>query len=99
MSEHTQTVLNALRKAPQYATVETVDSITRLGGLTNLVHRVEMGDTSVIVRIAGDGTDAYIDRSIESHNAEAAARAGVSPQVIFAEPESGLMISETVPDI
>jgi thiamine kinase-like enzyme len=99
MSEHAQTVLKALRNAPQFKAVENVDSITRLGGLTNLVHRVEMGETSIIVRIAGDGTDAYIDRSIEAHNAEAAARAGVSPQVIFAQPASGLMISDTVPDI
>lgn len=99
MSEHAQTVLQALRKAPQFAQIENVDSITRLGGLTNLVHRVDMGDTSVIVRIAGEGTDEYINRSIEAHNAEAAARAGVSPKVIFAEPASGLMISETVPDI
>lgn len=99
MSEHAQTVLQALRKAPQFAQIEHVDSITRLGGLTNLVHRVDMGDTSVIVRIAGEGTDEYINRSIEAHNAEAAARAGVSPKVIFAEPASGLMISETVPDI
>lgn len=99
MSEHAQTVLQALRKAPQFAQIENVDSITRLGGLTNLVHRVDMGDTSVIVRIAGEGTDEYINRSIEAHNAEAAARAGVSPKVIFAEPASGLMISETLPDI
>lgn len=99
MSEHAQTVLQAVRKAPQFAQIENVDSITRLGGLTNLVHRVDMGDTSVIVRIAGEGTDEYINRSIEAHNAEAAARAGVSPKVIFAEPASGLMISETVPDI
>lgn len=99
MSEHAQTVLQALRKAPQFAQIENVDSITRLGGLTNLVHRVDMSDTSVIVRIAGEGTDEYINRSIEAHNAEAAARAGMSPTVIFAEPASGLMISETVPDI
>lgn len=99
MSEHAQTVLQAVRKAPQFAQIENVDSITRLGGLTNLVHRVDMGDTSVIVRIAGEGTDEYINRSIEAHNAEAAARAGVSPKVIFAEPASGLMISETLPDI
>ncbi|MDF3415485.1 phosphotransferase family protein [Sulfitobacter sp. M57] len=99
MSKHAKTVLQALRKAPQFAEVENPDSITRLGGLTNLVHRVDMGDTSVIVRIAGDGTEEYIDRTVEVHNAEAAARAGVSPRVIFAEPASGLMISETVPDV
>ena len=58
-----------------------------------------MGDISVIVRIPGDGTEEYIDRAVEANNAQAAARAGVSPEVIFARPETGLMISRTVPGI
>ena len=99
MTEHAENVLTALREATQFADVTKADSITRLGGLTNLVHRVDIGDTSVIVRIPGDGTEDYIDRAVEAHNARAAARAGVSPEVIFARPETGLMISRTVPDI
>lgn len=99
MTEHAEKVLSALRKAPQFASVVRADKITRLGGLTNLVHRVDLADASVIVRIAGDGTDDYIDRAIEAENAKAAARAGVSPDVLFAEPETGLMISAAVPHI
>nr|WP_323777835.1 phosphotransferase [Amylibacter sp.] len=99
MTEHAEDVLTALREANQFAGVTKADSITRLGGLTNLVHRVEIGDTSVIVRIPGDGTEDYIDRAVEAHNARAAARAGVSPEVIYARPETGLMISRTVPNI
>lgn len=99
MTEHADKVLKSLRQADQFADVKTADRITRLGGLTNLVHRVDLGDTSVIVRISGDGTDDYIDRTVEAHNARAAARAGVSPEVIYAHPESGLMISHTVPNI
>jgi thiamine kinase-like enzyme len=99
MTEHADKVLDALREAPQFADVVSTDSITRLGGLTNLVHRVDVGNDSVIVRIAGDGTEEYIDRSVELNNAHAAARAGVSPEVIFGRPETGLMISRTVPGI
>ncbi|WP_424968773.1 phosphotransferase [Dinoroseobacter sp. S375] len=99
MTDHKEQVLAALRSAPGFETLGAVDSITRLGGLTNLVHRVDMGARSVIVRIPGEGTEAYIDRAVEAHNARAAARAGVSAQVIHADPASGLMISETVPDI
>jgi thiamine kinase-like enzyme len=98
MTEHAKIVMQALRKAPEFKNV-LVKSITRLGGLTNLVHRVDIKDRSVIVRIAGSGTDEYIDRGIELHNAKAAAKAGVSPNVIFGETKTGLMISETVPDI
>lgn len=99
MTEHAEQVLLALRKAPQFADVKSADSIMRLGGLTNLVHRVDIGDISVIVRIPGEGTEEYIDRAVEAHNARAAADAGVSPEVIHAEPETGLMISAAVPDI
>lgn len=99
MSDHREQVLGALRNAPGFEGIDTADSIVRQGGLTNLVHRVDIGERSVIVRIPGDGTEAYIDRAVEAHNARAAAQAGVSPAVIYADPTTGLMITETVPDI
>jgi len=99
MTEHANAVMEALRKVTGFRKVTKADSITRLGGMTNLVHRVDVGADSLIVRIPGEGTEAYIDRAVEIHNAKAAARAGVSPEVIYAEDESGLMISETVPNI
>jgi thiamine kinase-like enzyme len=99
MTEYADRVMDALREAAQFTDVESANSITRLGGLTNLVHRVEVGDASVIVRISGEGTEEYIDRSVELHNACAAAHAGVSPEVLFARPETGLMISRAVLDI
>ncbi|WP_260074130.1 choline/ethanolamine kinase family protein [Phaeobacter inhibens] len=73
--------------------------VQRLGGLTNLVYRVEGGPQIVIVRIPGEGTEEYIDRSVEIHNAEVAADAGVGPLVLWADPETGVMISQCVPNI
>lgn len=99
MTEHTQQVMAALRKAPGFEDVGVADSVTWLGGLTNLVHRVDLEEKSVIVRIPGQGTEAYIDRAVEAHNAHAAARAEVSPEVVYAEPDSGLMITQAVPNI
>ena len=99
MTEQAEEVLSALRSAPGFEDVRMADSITRLGGMTNLVHRVDLGTRSVIVRMPGEGTEAYIDRAVEAHNAHAAARAGVSPAVIHADAQSGVMITETVPDI
>lgn len=96
MTEFREQVLEALRHAPEFKDVFEVESIARLGGLTNLVHRVDFDGTSVIVRIPGAGTEEYIDRAVEVHNARAAARAGVSPKVLYAEPDTGLMITETV---
>jgi thiamine kinase-like enzyme len=63
--------------------------VTRLGGLTNRVYRV--GDWCL--RLPGQGTEAYIDRKVEAVNARAAAAAGVSPEVLFFDPESGVMLT------
>lgn len=65
----------------------------RLGGLTNRVYRI--GDT--VLRLPGLGTEAYIDRHNEADAAHAAAAAGVSPPVLLAEPESGVMITRFLP--
>ena len=99
MTEQAEEVLEVLRKVPGFEGSAGAASITRLGGLTNLVHRVDLGGRSVVVRIPGAGTEEYIDRKVEAHNAKAAARAGVSPEVIHADPATGLMVTETVPDI
>jgi len=61
----------------------------RLGGLTNRVWR--LGDK--VLRLPGAGTEAYIDRSHEATAARLAAAAGVSPPVLHADPETGLMVT------
>ena len=99
-SEHGEAVLEALRKAPGFEDAKAGDiTLTRLGGLTNLVHRVDIGGQAVIVRIPGAGTEEYIDRAVEAANARAAARAGVSAEVLYADPASGLMISRCIEGI
>ena len=66
----------------------------RLGGLTNRVWR--LGDH--ILRIPGEGTAEYIDRAAETVAARAAAAAGVAPDVLHADPATGLMVTRFVPD-
>ena len=61
----------------------------RLGGLTNRVYRV--GD--LVLRLPGAGTGAYINRVHEAAAARLAAAAGVSPSVLHADPETGLMVT------
>jgi thiamine kinase-like enzyme len=74
--------------------------IQRLGGLTNLVFRVATpaGEVSCL-RVPGKGTEDYIDRKVESHNAKAAAATGVSPEVLFCDPESGVMVTRFIEGI
>ena len=64
----------------------------RLGGLTNLVYKVSGDGQTVILRVPGEGTEEYIDRAVEAHNARVAADAGVSADVLYANPGSGVML-------
>ena len=61
----------------------------RMGGLTNKVFR--LGE--FCLRIPGAGTEEYIDRANEAVAAREAAKAGVSPQVIHADADSGIMVT------
>lgn len=65
----------------------------RLGGLTNLVYKLTWDDVACVLRIPGKGTNQYIDRRAEAHNARIAAEAGVSAEILFADEQSGLMLS------
>ena len=68
-------------------------SCARLGGLTNLVYRLDVGAERYVLRIPGDGTEDYIDRKVEGHNARVAADAGVSAEVLFFDDTDGLMLA------
>ncbi|MDW4547989.1 phosphotransferase family protein [Defluviimonas sp. D31] len=67
-------------------------AVERLGGLTNRVYRVG----SHCLRLPGAGTEEYIDRANEAVAAREAARAGVSPTVIHADPATGIMVTEFI---
>ena len=67
-------------------------AITRLGGLTNRVYR--MGD--LCIRLPGAGTEEYINRRNEAVAAREAARAGVSPEVLHADPATGIMVTRFI---
>jgi len=94
MPENQTAVLAALQNVPRFTGI-TADGFTtkRLGGLTNLVYRVDTGAELLIVRIPGEGTEDYIDRAVEIHNARVAAEAGISAEVIWADAASGVMVA------
>ena len=70
MHKHTNNVISALGNAPGFETIKAEDcKITRLGGMTNLVHLVETKDANIVVRIPGEGTEDYINRATELTNA------------------------------
>ena len=68
----------------------------RLGGLTNRVYRIDADAERFVLRLPGEGTETYIDRKVEAQNANAAARAGVSPDVVNLDVSRGLMLTRFV---
>jgi thiamine kinase-like enzyme len=70
--------------------------IRRLGGLTNLVFQIGHGNQQFVLRLPGKGTEEYISRTNEAQAAAEAARAGVSPEVLFADPATGVMVTRLV---
>ncbi|CAM5413178.1 thiamine kinase-like enzyme [Aquamicrobium terrae] len=90
MSDDIAAARAALETIPQFRGYR--GEIVRLGGLTNLVFQA--GD--YCLRIPGKGTEEYIDRANEAAAAREAARAGVSPEVLHFDPESGVMVTRFV---
>lgn len=72
--------------------------VRRLGGLTNLVFEVQGGPEPWCLRLPGKGTEDYIDRQVEAVNAQAAALAGVSPELLHVGAD-GVMVTRFLPDV
>lgn len=76
----------------QCADYERLD-IERLGGLTNVNYKITNNGAQYVLRIPGEGTNEYIDRTIEKHNARVAARAGINAEIVFFDSSSGVMVT------
>jgi len=100
MNDLLQQVHQLLTAIPGFESIDQNDYTTqRLGGLTNLVFKIDIGKDRYVVRIPGEGTEEYIDREVESHNARVAARAGVSAEVIHADGGTGVMLTRYIDGI
>jgi thiamine kinase-like enzyme len=68
------------------------------GGLTNRNYRVDIGDESFVVRLAGANTDLLgIDRDHEEACSQVAAAVGVGPEVVAYLPEHNALLTRFVP--
>lgn len=90
MATEDETLARAVAAVPELAA--EAGPPERLGGLTNRVYRVGR----YCLRLPGKGTEEYIDRANEAVAAAAAARAGVSPGVIHADPATGVMVTRFI---
>ena len=99
MGEFQTQVEAAMKTVPGFDQLLVDDyRFERLSGLTNLVFRIDTDSGRYVLRIPGKGTEEYIDREVEIHNARVAAKAGVSAEVIYADTKSGIMFSRYIDD-
>jgi thiamine kinase-like enzyme len=71
----------------------TNDRISRLGGLTNLNYLV---DGRFVLRLPGEGTSEYVDRSAEAVAARVASEVGVNAELCFFDNTTGVMMTRFV---
>jgi thiamine kinase-like enzyme len=87
----------AVSRIPRFRPIDAgAVSVRRLGGLTNRVFEIGSGPEAFVLRLPGKGTEEYINRANEAQAAAEAARAGVSPEVLFADPATGVMATRLV---
>jgi len=91
-------VYAALARVPFFGNVrQEVIKLERLGGsLTNVCYKVTIGRAAYVLRLAGEGTSDYIDRSAEERNARVAAAAGVNADVVYFDARDGTMVTRFV---
>ena len=99
MNSPTQTaeIAAALARIPQFAG-RPLDGlqVEPLASLTNRNYKVSLDGENYVLRIAGAGTERYIDRAAEAHNARQAASIGVAPELLYLDPPSGLMLTRFI---
>jgi len=89
--------LTALARIPLFDGVDRATiTAERLGGLTNRNYKIASPVGTFVLRLAGEGTSAYIDRAVEEHNARVAAEAGVNAEVIYFDVADGTMLCRYV---
>jgi thiamine kinase-like enzyme len=93
----TSDIIPVIARLPQFAG-RALDGVRvePLTSLTNRNYKVSIGGESYVLRIAREGTQHYIDRAAEGHNARLAASVGIAPELLHLDPSSGLMLTRFI---
>lgn len=87
-----QRVLDAIDSVPNWNS-ETIQREPLIGGLQNSNWLIEKDGEQFVMKIPGIGTDAFIDRKLSHQCAVRAHGLGISPEIIFFSPETGVEVS------
>ena len=96
-STETAEVIATLARIPLFAGRPLAQlQVELLASLTNRNYKVSLDGESYVLRIAGEGTEHYIDRAAEARNAGLAASIGLAPELLHLDPQSGLMLTRFI---
>lgn len=82
------------RVAPVLGTAPSV--LRRLGGLTNANYLISAGGEEFVLRLAGAGTQDYINRAVESVAAQATAEIGVNAPLLLFDSADGMQLTRLI---
>ena len=77
---------------------EVIQSVQRLGGLTNHTYYVMLNQEEITIRIPGEGTEELINRREEYISTDLACRLGIDSRLIYFEQETGVKVARYIPD-
>jgi thiamine kinase-like enzyme len=90
-------IQDVLARVPLFGDIRWEDiEIEPLDSFTNLSYKLSAHGDAYVLRVAGKGTSAYIDRSAEEHNARIATEAGLNAEVLYFDAKDGAMLSRFI---
>ena len=94
----TLTIDQVIGRVPMWQDARDVQVSPLEGGITNLNYRVDVGEGSFHLRMAGKNTSMLgIDREHEYQAARAAGEAGIAPEVVYFIRPEGYLVTRFIP--
>ena len=78
---------------------KTLNSIERIGGMTNLNYLLDFGTDRYVLRIPNKGTNTFISRQNEMDNNIMAMNANLTPEILYIDSKSGIKITKYIEPI
>ena len=83
-------------EVPAFGPKAEVGQVVRMASLTNESFKVSVDGKDYVLRIAGQGTEEYIDREVEEHAARVAAQIGVGAPLVHCDRKSGIQVTKFI---
>lgn len=88
-----------LARVPQLSRIRPDEiRIEKVGGLTNRNYKVAAGADAYVLRVPGEGTEQYVDRSADEQAGRITSELGINAELVFYEKGTGVQLTRFVPN-